>query len=1095
MAGVYRYLQELSENMDTYIQLSGEVSGIQKKVEREAGLIKDSINLEMENDMKVLLSRRDRLEADVTSLEAFGVDAWSVVKEAEYDEIKLRRLRARINPNDPHGTAVREALHEASAQLLGVQKRIDKLNERMRDKHAENEKNLRAAQACNEQRLLPLRQKIEAALSGNEGAIIRQQKELTQQIFDSTLSPRPAELKKLIALGLADYELHIPDTLRTAFSDNFGNEAGDASAISVPVYIQLDEGRCYQISYMPGSEQSVLEGIQRMLLNILRFETDTVSQIVSIDPLRWNGAALGLLEEYMSVGGIIERSPENQNQMLELLQKLSSAIKGEQQTAMQRKRVLILHRFPERYSHEAQEIIYGMCLNSKRDNLDIFIISQSDNGKALSSTLRGHAFEINQEDDCFRTQIYGGYRAFHWFSAPKQIPEKVCMLIQKNEQRIDMNNFYKDRVGLELPLYNAQNQKTLAMLTNNGRVESVPLVMPKGSRSMYNIPIGVNDQGIVETVSFENEQFATFLLGASGSGKTSMLHTLITGMIRNSHPDDLELWLIDFKMTEFAQYLGENRPPHVRYILLDQSKELVFDILDRLCEILEKLQSAFRRMPGSPRKLSEVAKSEFIPERFIIIDEFPVMSAILKKNPEYRGKLDKLLQQGRAFGFHFIFASQSYNDGVEGLSMFARGQIQQRISMSANSSEIRSTLEIRASNITDSHLIDHLEPHYALLRDKEGIHRVHVLYTDLQEQAKMIAEMRQKYRPLRNTFEPDNPNVYVDKQPLEIDGESYEAFAAQRDAMRRLINDSRETLMLFPGAPRRMRKLYPIQLQRGYGENILCISPQAENSAAVSLIESLHLSAEMNGGDFELWSQPHNELYQQWLSFRKAGDIDHPAMEECIGAQAIFHSAKRLEQKLKSRQVQNRLIVVLCYHDIIEELQESAHTSIGFFDSAFSETNDADERPADALCFDSEGNLIFPGEAPAKPVMQEKREKVKEPQPIDLREFQKIMRALMENGPRTGVHFLFIFPSTAEAEGGLELREPLTLFRHRLSFKIPKNEAGYIVSGLDEKEDVASLGEHFFRYFYMQESVSFRPYYHEGLVLDSNACDENDLLM
>lgn len=51
-------------------------------------------------------------------------------------------------------------------------------------------------------------------------------------------------------------------------------------------------------------------------------------------------------------------------------------------------------------------------------------------------------------------------------------------------------------------------------------------------------------------------------------------YSSIAGLIRNYHPDNVELWLADFKQLEFKRYI-KHLPPHVKYVLLDESTELV----------------------------------------------------------------------------------------------------------------------------------------------------------------------------------------------------------------------------------------------------------------------------------------------------------------------------------------------------------------------------------------------------------------------------------------------------------------------------------------------------------------------------------------
>ena len=100
------------------------------------------------------------------------------------------------------------------------------------------------------------------------------------------------------------------------------------------------------------------------------------------------------------------------------------------------------------------------------------------------------------------------------------------------------------------------------------------------------------------------------IIGHTGSGKSTLLHTLITGIIRNYHPDDVELWLADFKMSEFAQYI-DPLPPHVKYILLDESKELVFDLIDRLTDKMMERQRFFMKHRDL-KKVENVPSDTFI---------------------------------------------------------------------------------------------------------------------------------------------------------------------------------------------------------------------------------------------------------------------------------------------------------------------------------------------------------------------------------------------------------------------------------------------------------------------------------------------------
>ena len=95
-----------------------------------------------------------------------------------------------------------------------------------------------------------------------------------------------------------------------------------------------------------------------------------------------------------------------------------------------------------------------------------------------------------------------------------------------------------------------------------------------------------------------------------------------------------------------------------------------------------------------------------MPVIFVIIDEFAQMSQILKDTKgsgvgsDYAMKLENILREGRAVGFKFIFSSQTYSDGVEGLTESARKQIQQRLAMKNTYQEIKDTLALSSDSIS-----------------------------------------------------------------------------------------------------------------------------------------------------------------------------------------------------------------------------------------------------------------------------------------------------------------------------------------------------------------------------------------------------------
>ena len=182
---------------------------------------------------------------------------------------------------------------------------------------------------------------------------------------------------------------------------------------------------------------------------------------------------------------------------------------------------------------------------------------------------------------------------------------------------------------------------------------SVPFAIVKESGEVFNAEFDVQDQ-----------PFAYYCAG-TGGGKSSVLHMLIAGLLTRYHPDDLELWLLDLKGTEFSRYKDANAP-HIRYILSSGSEargaRYVYDIIDRLHEEMESRYDKMQRAVGVTDFKNTIPREAYFPQILVIIDEFKVVDSLIGKNTKalrYANTLRDILARGRAAGINMIFASQT----------------------------------------------------------------------------------------------------------------------------------------------------------------------------------------------------------------------------------------------------------------------------------------------------------------------------------------------------------------------------------------------------------------------------------------------------
>ncbi len=142
------------------------------------------------------------------------------------------------------------------------------------------------------------------------------------------------------------------------------------------------------------------------------------------------------------------------------------------------------------------------------------------------------------------------------------------------------------------------------------------------------------------------------IAGATGSGKSVQINSLILSLLFSNSPDDLKLILVDPKRVELSLY---NDIPHLLTpVITDTTKTInalrwVVSEMDRRYQVL---QNAGKRNISSYRK--EV--SDDMPYIVVIIDELADLMTVAAK--EVEAAIVRLAQMARAVGIHLVLATQ-----------------------------------------------------------------------------------------------------------------------------------------------------------------------------------------------------------------------------------------------------------------------------------------------------------------------------------------------------------------------------------------------------------------------------------------------------
>lgn len=222
------------------------------------------------------------------------------------------------------------------------------------------------------------------------------------------------------------------------------------------------------------------------------------------------------------------------------------------------------------------------------------------------------------------------------------------------------------------------------------------------------IPMALDSRGRIVDLELGGRDSAHgFISGGTGSGKSTLLHTIILSSCLHYTPEDLEIWLVDYKQTEFSIYM--DRPaPHIKLIGVSKTEDFTFSLLDKIDEegmrrsdLLSRFKvqnlAQYRKHAGEPGY-------EPLPRLFIIVDEFHEMSQFVAGNQTYKDKLENVLREYRAQGLTFLLADQTFSNGLGGLSVAAKNQIGMRIAMrnEVNIQEIKDTLSVDNALYSDS---------------------------------------------------------------------------------------------------------------------------------------------------------------------------------------------------------------------------------------------------------------------------------------------------------------------------------------------------------------------------------------------------------
>lgn len=352
--------------------------------------------------------------------------------------------------------------------------------------------------------------------------------------------------------------------------------------------------------------------------------------------------------------------------------------------------------------------------------------------------------KVSERSHPLITNIETSFQVFNYNDACTQITylgEKVKdkALIWENIQMPSSNQMDKIIATLKKGIKNAD--KVVIGIDKVSDAEST-----NTTKDGIRIPIGIHGANEVQylTLGVGGSHHA-LIAGVAGSGKSSLLHTIILRALTQYSPDELSIYLVDFKRgVEFKIY-ADFVLPVFKVIAIESEREFGYNILLAL-EREQKIRAdLFKKIHVD--KIEEYRElDKKMPRILVIMDEFHELFS--NANDEFAKKsatiMERIVRQGRAFGVHLILASQSYSN-ITGVDRAVFDQMAVRIVLKCSKADANLLLDNGSTEI-DQISID--DPGRAVYNseagNKEYNSHFRVAYIAPEKHREMLQEISDK---------------------------------------------------------------------------------------------------------------------------------------------------------------------------------------------------------------------------------------------------------------------------------------------------------------------------------------------------------------
>ena len=201
------------------------------------------------------------------------------------------------------------------------------------------------------------------------------------------------------------------------------------------------------------------------------------------------------------------------------------------------------------------------------------------------------------------------------------------------------------------------------------------------SAAKLSVALGKNVAGSVEIADIAKMPHV-LIAGATGSGKSVCINTIITSIIYNAKPSEVKLVMVDPKVVELSVYNGI---PHLLIPVVTDPKKAAGALAWAVQEMDNRYnlfaQRGVRDLKGYNHSVENEEGIGKLPQIVIIIDELADLMMVAAK--EVEDSICRLAQKARAAGMHLVIATQ--RPSVDVITGLIKANVPSRIAFAVSS--------------------------------------------------------------------------------------------------------------------------------------------------------------------------------------------------------------------------------------------------------------------------------------------------------------------------------------------------------------------------------------------------------------------------